>query len=370
MQPRNTSVVHVLWSGQLGGIERLVHDLAVEQSSRGFEVAVAFGQAEGFFADRIRELSFPVIDLGVQSGHDFSPQRISAGAEKLSSYDLIHAHGYNVPLDRIMSRSRRRIVFTEHGQFGLGRRLGISGLLKQRLQRRFLTDRSTAVAANSRWTAGLVTRTYGIDSDRVAVIHNGIAPHPNLSIEPRGQSADQVVVAYVGQLKAFKRVDRIIRAVALAGESDVRVLIAGSGPLEDSLRALAGELGVAERFRFLGWTPQVTTVLKQADLIVLPSEGEPFGLAMVEGCAEGLLPVAFADGGGALECISPDGRVVDSVEELAGLFHEVRGSGALSLEARRARSEWARSQFPISKTAAAYGELYRSALGATLTPAR
>jgi glycosyltransferase involved in cell wall biosynthesis len=363
-------VVHVLWSGQLGGIERLVHDLAVEQSGHGFEVAVAFGQAKGFFADRIRELSFPVIDLGVQSGHDFSPRRISAGAEKLGSYDLIHAHGYNVPLDRIMSHSKRAIVFTEHGQFGLGRRLGISGLLKQRLQRRFLTDRCAAVAANSRWTAGLVTRTYDIDSDLVAVVHNGIAPDQDVSIEPRSESDHEVVVAYVGQLKAFKRVDRIIRAVAQAGSSDVHVLIAGSGPLEASLRALAGELGVAERVRFLGWTPEVTTVLKQADLIVLPSEGEPFGLAMVEGCAEGLLPVAFADGGGALECISPDGRVVENVDELAGLFRAIGETEALSLEARRARSEWAREQFPISKTAAAYGELYRSALGATLRPAR
>jgi glycosyltransferase involved in cell wall biosynthesis len=361
-------VVHVLWSGQLGGIERLVHDLAVEQSGRGFEVAVAFGQAEGFFAGRIGELSIPVIDLAVESGHDLSPRRISAGAEKLSSYDLVHAHGYNVPLDRIMSRSKRRVVFTEHGQFGLGRRLGISGLVKQRLQRRFLTDRCAAVAANSHWTAALVTRTYGIDSDRVAVVHNGIAPDPNVSIEPRGDSDQELVVAYVGQLKAFKRIDRIIRAIGLAGGSDVRVLIAGSGPLDGSLRALAGELGVAERVHFLGWTPEVTAVLKQADLIVLPSEGEPFGLAMVEGCAQGLLPVAFTDGGGALECISPDGRVVGNVEELGELFQEVRGSDVLSLEARRARSAWAREQFPIAKTAGAYGELYRSALPATLRP--
>jgi glycosyltransferase involved in cell wall biosynthesis len=146
------------------------------------------------------------------------------------------------------------------------------------------------------------------------------------------------------------------------------VLIAGSGPLEDSLRALAEELGVAERIRFLGWTPDVTAVLRQADVIVLPSEGEPFGLAMVEGCAEGLLPVAFSDGGGALECISPDGRVVDSVEGLAKMFQEVRGSEALSLEARRARAAWAREQFPISRTATAYGDLYQSALGSTLTP--
>jgi glycosyltransferase involved in cell wall biosynthesis len=192
-QSHGTSVVHVLWSGQLGGIERLVHDLAVEQRGRGLEVAVAFGKAEGFFADRIRELSFPVIDLDVRTGRDLSLGRTSAGAELLSPYDLIHAHGYNVPLDRIMSRSKRAIVFTEHGQFGLGRRLGISGALKQRMQRRFLTDRCAAVAANSRWTAALVTRTYGIDADRVAVVHNGIARGPNGSLEARGAAGHDVV---------------------------------------------------------------------------------------------------------------------------------------------------------------------------------
>jgi glycosyltransferase involved in cell wall biosynthesis len=168
---------------------------------------------------------------------------------------------------------------------------------------------------------------------------------------------------FVGQLKAFKRVDRIIRAVAHDRRPDgVRVLIAGSGPLEAHLRGLAQELGVAERVRFLGWTPDVTAVLRQADVVVLPSEGEPFGLAMVEGCAQGLLPIAFADGGGALECISPDGRVVQDVDELAATLDEVRGSHVLSEDARRARAEWARREFPIGKTAAGYLELYRSAL--------
>jgi glycosyltransferase involved in cell wall biosynthesis len=362
--------VHVLWSGRLGGIERLVHDLASEQSRLGLQVAAAFGQAGGFFADRIRALGLTVIDLKLHSGHDLG-RRISAGARLLAPYDLIHAHGYNVPLGRIMSRSRGAIVFTEHGQFGLGRRLGISGTLKQRLQRRFMSNRCAALAANSRWTAGLVSRTYGIDADRVTVVHNGIALAPEPSIEIRGDSADEVVVAFVGQLKAFKRVDRLIRAAALVRQPDrVRVLIAGSGPLEGPMRKLAQEQRVAGRIDFLGWTPDVTAVLRQADVIVLPSEGEPFGLAMVEGCAEGLLPIAFSDGGGALECMPPDGRVVASVGELADVLEQIRGSEGLSLEARRARSVWARESFPIARTAAAYHELYQSALGATLTSSR
>src|SRR5439155_3473643 len=54
------SVVHVLWSGGVGGIERLVHDLAREQSRLGFRVSVAFAQPSGPFARRLREGGVPV----------------------------------------------------------------------------------------------------------------------------------------------------------------------------------------------------------------------------------------------------------------------------------------------------------------------
>ena len=51
--------------------------------------------------------------------------------------------------------------------------------------------------------------------------------------------------------------------------------------------------------------PEATT-----EVLVQPSEGEPFGLAIIEACRQGALPIAFADGGGALEVLPPDGRIV------------------------------------------------------------
>jgi glycosyltransferase involved in cell wall biosynthesis len=259
-------------------------------------------------------------------------------------------------------------VFTEHGQFGLGRRLGVSGRAKQRAQRRFVM-RCAAVAANSRWTADRLSATYGIEAERVTVVHNGIAPVTTPVEDPAGRSDGEVKVVFAGRLKRFKRVDRILRAAARVPDPGaVRILIAGGGELEEELRQLSRDLGVDAQVSFLGWRPDIAEVLREADALVLPSEGEPFGLALVEGCAQGLLPIAFADGGGALECMPPDGRVVSDVDDLAATLDEIRRSDALGPAARAARASWALERFPIAKTATRYLELYRSASTGNLVP--
>jgi glycosyltransferase involved in cell wall biosynthesis len=356
------SVVHLVWSGAVGGIERLVHDLAAEQTRLGMDVSAAFGQAGGFFYERIGALGVHVIDLEIRSGYDLWPARSARGAALLERSDLVHAHGFNLPLGALMRRVKRPVVFTEHGQFGLGRSLGSRDRLKLRVQRHFLTHRCTAIAANSRWTAERLSRTYRIEPERVAVVYNGIEPIADDVTAGTREGPDELVVVFVGQLKPFKRVDRLIRAIAGIRDQTIRALIAGGGPLEGELRSLAREVGVDRQVRFLGWTRDIASVLRRGDVLVLPSEEEPFGLAMVEGCAHGLLPIAFADSGGALEAIAPDGRVVADVGELAAVLQEVRGTDALSHTARVARSVWARQEFPIAKTATRYLELYRSAL--------
>jgi glycosyltransferase involved in cell wall biosynthesis len=373
------SVVHVLWGGQVGGIERLVHDLAVEQSRLGMEVSVAFAQATGSFADRGRDFGLRVIDLRLSSGYDVRPWKLARAAAMLASADVVHAHAFNIPLGEIMRQAGRPVVFTHHGNFGQGRRLHFTEVLKLRIQRRFLTRQCAAVAANSRWTAERLAQTHRVGLAEMTVVYNGTYVGMTTAPEAR-ENLDELVVIFVGRLAPFKRVDRIIHAVArLRPRRDLHVMIAGSGPLEDELRTLARDLGIEPQVDFLGWQSDIAVLLNRADVLVLPSQGEPFGLAVIEASARGLLTIAFADGGGVLECMAPDGRVVRGVDELAAALGELKGSEALSTAAREARSLWARSEFPIAKTAKRYLELYRlvadeaqpaATSGATLSRAR
>ena len=67
------SVAHVLWSAGIGGVERLVVDLAAAQVDRGEDARIAFAQAAGQPAERAKNHGVPVVDLGMRSGFDLRP---------------------------------------------------------------------------------------------------------------------------------------------------------------------------------------------------------------------------------------------------------------------------------------------------------
>jgi glycosyltransferase involved in cell wall biosynthesis len=359
------SVAHVLWSGNVGGIERLVCDLAAEQVAQGLEVTVAFARTEGPFVQEVRDRRARVVDLRLSSGSDLRPDRILHGAKALAEVDVLHLHGFNVPLAAIARRARKPIVFTEHGNFSLGRSLGVQGRVKRHLQRRFLQHSIDVLTANSVYSAARLSEIYGISSDSIVVVYNGTAVDGNVGAQKRRPSAVLHTV-FVGRLVEFKRVDRAIKAVALARRRDAILLdIFGGGPLEVPLRRLAASVGSGARIKFHGVRADVRAAVANADVLLLPSEQEPFGLAALEGCAQGALPIAFADGGGVLEVLPPDGIVVENVDDLARVLDGLIGSHAISDDARRRRAEWARRRFPISATANRYLELYGKAIQGT-----
>lgn len=353
------SVGHVLWTGEVGGIERLVHDLAREQAAQGLRVTVAMGQPRGPFASRMRAAGLDIVDLGLRSGYDLMPLRIRRAARALQASEVVHLHAFNLPLGSAVLHARRPVVFTEHGNFGTGRERTRAATLKQRLQGRFLRHSVAALAANSRFTAERLAAIHGIDLDDVAIVHNGVvapaggpgAPNPRDGV---------LRVLFVGRLARVKRVERLLDGAAATPNAHVQIV--GGGPLESELRELATQLKIADRVDFLGYRDDVDDLLDRADVLVQPTAGEAFGLAVVEAAAHGVLPVVFADGGGALEVLPPDGRVAESPAALAAIFKELLGSPALSPSARRERAEWASSHFSIERCAREYLDLYRSVL--------
>jgi glycosyltransferase involved in cell wall biosynthesis len=355
-------VSHVLWSGGIGGIERLVHDLAREQRRQGIDVSVVFGQADGLFTGRLRSEGFEVGDLALRSGWDLRQGALAEGRRLLGERDIVHMHGFNLAFAAVLRGQDPAVVLTEHGHFALGRRLGLSGRVKRLVLNRFLRRRVDVIAANSAHTASQMCDVYRLRLDQVRVVHNGIPPHAEPKPSPERNDA-RLVVAFVGRLVRFKRIERLIEALALLDEPEqIRALIVGSGPLDGELRELARARGIESAVEFIGAVDDVTPVLREADVIVQPSEGEPFGLSVLEGCEAGCLPIAFADGGGVLEALPRDGLIVGNETELAATLARLPGSEALSSAARRDRAAWAQRAFPIERTCHQYLELYRAAL--------
>lgn len=184
-----------------------------------------------------------------------------------------------------------------------------------------VVDAADRLIVNTDDEARQLVSLHHADPARIDVVHPGVdlttfTPGDRAAARHAlGLPEDERIVAFVGRIQPLKAPDVLLRAAALltpeAG-GPVRVLIAGgssgsahTGP--DGLRALASELGIADRVDFLPPQPRdrLAQVYRAADLVAVPSYSESFGLVAVEAqacgtpvvaAAVGGLPVAVADG--------------------------------------------------------------------------
>jgi glycosyltransferase involved in cell wall biosynthesis len=111
------------------------------------------------------------------------------------------------------------------------------------------------------------------------------------------------ILLYVGRIAGNKRIDLLIRALARLQRSNVMLLIVGDVTLNDAARilhpeleALAAQLGVANQVVFTARVPNVTPYLHLADVVLLPSQHEGFGVPVAEGMAAGTPVIASKSG--------------------------------------------------------------------------
>ena len=156
---------------------------------------------------------------------------------------------------------------------------------------------------------GIVVST---DEERQDVIRHYDAPPRNIHVIPAGvnldtfQPVDQAdaraelgireerVILYVGRIEPLKGIDILLRAVPMMEYGqDLRVLVVGGNPSNDAeldrLKTLTSELGIGDSVTFTGSVPQgvLPTYYSAADVFVLPSHSESFGLAPLEAMACG-----------------------------------------------------------------------------------
>jgi L-malate glycosyltransferase len=162
------------------------------------------------------------------------------------------------------------------------------------------------IVANSNAVADHLT-SLGVPRNNVSVIYNGI--DVDKFTPAAGASNGRPVVTMVANLRHdVKNIPMLLRLARRAKDSgrNIKFRIAGEGPLEDDLKAMAAELGVNSAIEFVGRCSDVPGLLRQADLCVLTSSAEGFSNALLEYMAAGK-PIVTTDVGAAREVIR-DGR--------------------------------------------------------------
>jgi len=279
----------------------------------------------GVSVHRVREPGWPRdLDRFVAWVERMNEDMLAAGEALLqeNSYDLIHGHDWLVAQASAALAERFDVPYittihaTEHGRH--------QGWVADEPQahihsvERWMANRADAVIVCSHYMRGHVADIFDIAEGRVVVIPNGVDPselRPTGDLQAlRSQFArpDEKLVLLVGRLvyeKGFQlALDALPEVIENVGK--VRFLVAGSGTHEAELKDQAERLELSGHGTFLGWIGDdvLHSLYRIADLCVVPSIYEPFGLVALEAMASGC-PCIVADTGGLREVVPVGERV-------------------------------------------------------------
>ena len=344
-----------------GGLGRHVRKLAEHLVEQGHDVHVltrgggrlpAEECRRGVSLHRVREPPFPrdlEAFLRWVTGMNRDMAELGLALCDSGRFDLVHSHDWLVAeaAEQVARQCGLPWLVTVHAT-EFGRHQGWVQKHPQSyihgIERR-MCRRADRLITCSEYMRGHVSRVFGVTTEQITAISNGVDPHDLAPIEGEDLAAlrerfagpSDLLVLLVGRLVFEKGFHLALDALApLARRNgNLRFVVAGTGNAEAELKRQAEELGLARYGSFLGWVgdDMLHSLYRVADLCIVPSIYEPFGIVALEAMASGCLCVV-ADTGGLRE-VGPDDplavgnqaeRVIDETDPVARrqLINEAR----------------------------------------------
>ncbi|MCP5275162.1 MAG: glycosyltransferase [Burkholderiales bacterium] len=264
-----------------------------------------------------------------------APQAIQAVQEK-GGYDIVHVHTpvaaflTRYALRHLREQGKPKLIYTAHG-FHFHRE---GGFIKNQIYK--ILEKTAG-----RWTDYLVVINRedeeaakrfrivpaekvrympGIGVDREKYSGTGILPEQILAVRKELNVAESdKIILMIAEFNPGKRHRDALNALAKLDRTNVKLVLAGVGPLENDVAAQANALGLSEQVRFLGYRRDVPVLLKAAHALLLPSEREGLPRSILEAMCMGIPVISTRIRG-----------VADLLEENAGIMTSVGDTDAIA----------------------------------------
>jgi len=313
----------------VGGIARYSRGLARALAARGNEVHVVtldFPGSPSYELDgqanihRVRcEVGNPNFLVWVFLFNHFFEKKIGELNRNIGGFDVIHMNDWMTAPVAVAAKHTlgKTLVATVHST-EMGRSQGIHSPDSHTIHGMewWLTYEASRVIVCSKSMMDEVSQGFNLPTEKLDTVNNAIdvekfKQHVDReAVRSRfGLSSNDQVVLFVGRLTPQKGLDYLIRAIPIVASRHprVRLLMVGDGWMRTELEQTASALPDRWRFIFTGHIPdnQLSEAFGCADVFVVPSVYEPFGIAALEGMAAGV-PVVVSKVGGLAEIVEHD----------------------------------------------------------------
>ena len=363
-----------------GGSGAVATELGIALAANGHEVHFITYQQPFRLPSFLPRIYFHEVDVGRYPLFEYPPYDLALAVRmhevvKTHGLDLLHVH-YAIPhatsawIAREMLReagSDVKVITTLHGTdiTIVGQDRSFHPITK------FSIEKSDRITAVSQFLKRETLKAFGCTGCNVEVIYNFIDPE----IYDRGKyppllrqqlNGGRRVMMHVSNFRPVKRVRDIVRVYAKVREEVPAVLVmVGDGPDRVDAEAEARSLGVDRDVHFLGKIDAVAPLLAGADLFMLTSQSESFGLSALEALASGA-PVVGSKAGGLVEVVKEG--VTGALREVG----DVDGMAAAAVDILKDRDRWqamstaaaadARARFSRDDIVRNYEALYEDAV--------
>lgn len=356
LSEKKLRVLHFTWEYPpriVGGIARVVEGLGKSLTKLGVEVHVITPEMpgspkeevdEGVFVHRVGiDAPAPNFHTWILLMNHFFAKRAGALLHEVGPFDIVHVHDWLVLPAGAEAKHffGCKMVSTLHS-LEYKRAGGVNSPEGHMIEsfEWWITFESSVVIVCSNAMRSDARWKYNIPDEKIWVIPNGI--NPNKYIVPRpdrnairakfGVNPPESLVLFVGRLTHQKGCEFLIRAIpSVARYYNVKLVVVGDGYMRGELEYAANVTGEGWRIRFTGFLSDHDAVdlMLSADLMVIPSIYEPFGVVALEGMAAGL-PVVASEIDGLAEII---------IHEKTGILVRPKDSSSISWGISRVLSD-------------------------------
>ena len=366
-----------------GGSGAVATELGIALAHRGHEIHFITYQQPFRLPAFLPRIYFHEVDVGRYPLFEYPPYDLALAVRMhevvlAHGLDLLHVH-YAIPhatsawMARemlVQTRPDIKVLTTLHGTdiTIVGQDPSFHAITK------FSIEKSNGLTAVSEYLRAETKSVFGCSGCRIEVIPNFIDPrvYERARYEPelREQANGAKVLMHMSNFRAVKRVRDVVGIYARVAKEVPSVLVmVGDGPERIDAEHEARRLGVQDRVHFLGKLEAVAPLLASADLFLIPSQSESFGLSALEALATGV-PVVGTRAGGLPEVVR------DGETGALCAVGDVEGMAAAAILLLTDQDRWqavsaaaaadARSRFSLEEVVAQYEAFYVDVLGGSL----